>query len=104
MALSGGVLPWWENEAGLDERDALSIRPLRTKVYDLLEERGHIVKGPGNNVPIHVAPPGLRTERPWVAETITVTAHGAGYGDPEHNAQVEKAAMDLTTAFYEAEG
>ncbi len=96
---AGGIRPWWERVAGLDDREALSLRPLRTAAYDLLEERGLIVKGPGNNVPIHVAPPEMRgaTE---VAEVISVTPTGAGFGDPVTNARVEAAAMDLVAATY----
>lgn len=101
---AGGIRPWWERQAHLNEREALSIRPLRTAAYDLLEERGLIVKGPGNNVPIHVAPPNLRKGQDPGTELITVTASGAGYGDPVTNARVEKAAMDLVAATYEQHG
>ena len=97
---AGGIRPWWEEVAGLDDREALSLRPLRTAVYDLLEERGLIVKGPGNNVPIHVAPPDLRGGRPEVVEVISVSAQGAGYGDPVTNAKVERVAMKLVAAAY----
>lgn len=101
---AGGIRPWWERVARLDEREALSLRPLRTTVYDLLEERGLIVKGPGNNVPIHVAPPELHGGSPEVVEIITVTPTGAGFGDPSTNAAVEKVAMDLVTSTYRERG
>lgn len=97
---AGGIRPWWEQVAGLDGREALSLRPLRTAVYDLLEERGLIVKGPGNNVPIHVAPPDLRERAPNVFEVISMTARGAGYGDPVANAKVERVAMELVASSY----
>jgi hypothetical protein len=97
---AGGIRPWWERVAGLDDREALSLRPLRTAVYDLLEERGLIVKGPGNNVPIHVAPPDLRGGASEVVEVISVTTTGAGFGDPVTNAKVEKVAMDLVASTY----
>lgn len=97
---AGGIRPWWERVAGLDDREALSLRPLRTAVYDLLEERGLIVKGPGNNVPIHVAPPDLRGGSAEVVEVISVTTTGAGFGDPITNAKVEKVAMDLVASTY----
>lgn len=97
---AGGIRPWWEQVAGLDDREALSLRPLRTAVYDLLEERGLIVKGPGNNVPIHVAPPDLRERGAEVVEVISVTPSGAGYGDPVTNAKVERVAMELVASTY----
>ena len=97
---AGGIRPWWEQVAGLDDREALSLRPLRTAVYDLLEERGLIVKGPGNNVPIHVAPPDLREAAAEAVEVISVTSRGAGYGDPVTNARVERIAMDLVSSAY----
>ena len=101
---AGGIRPWWERVAHLTEREALSIRPLRTEAYDLLEERGLIVKGPGNNVPIHVAPPELRRGEQAATEIITVTASGAGYGDPVTNAKVERAAMNLVASTYTEQG
>ncbi len=102
---AGGVRPWWEQELGLGNEEIRGLRKLREDVYDLLEERGHIIKGPGNNVPIHVPPPNLRYHQPTAAETITITTeHGAGYGTAEHNAKVEKAAMDTVRAHFESEG
>ena len=101
---AGGIRPWWEQNAHLDEREALSLRSLRTEVYDVLEERGLIVKGPGNVVPIHVSPPEMRRGKQSATELITFTATGAGYGDPVTNAQVEKAAMDLATSAYRDRG
>ena len=50
---AGGIRAEWERVAQLTERGARSIRPLRTEVYDLLEERGLIVNEPGNNVRIY---------------------------------------------------
>jgi len=55
-------------------------------------------------VPIHVAPPGLRRGGQSATEVITVKASGAGYGDPETNERVEKAAMDLVTVTYREQG
>ena len=101
---AGGIRPWWEKEAHLNEREALSLRSLRTEAYDLLEERGLIVKGPGNVVPIHVSPLELRRGPQSATEVITVTATGAGYGDPATNARVEKAAMDLVASAYRDQG
>jgi hypothetical protein len=97
---AGGIRPWWEEVADLDDREALSLRPLRTAAYDLLEERGLIVKGPGNNVPIHVAPPETRGDAPDVTEVISVSPAGAGYGDPLTNAKVERVAMDAVASAY----
>ena len=102
---SGGVRPWWEQELGLSNDEIRGLRKLREDVYDLLEERGHIIKGPGNNVPIHVSPPKLRRDQPTAAETITITTeHGAGYGTAEQNAQVEQAAMNTVRAHFESQG
>ncbi len=101
---AGGIRPWWEGEAHLTEREALSLRPLRTEAYDLLEERHLIVKGPGNVVPIHVSPPSARTRSQTANEVITVTAAGAGYGDPVTNARVEQAAMGLVAATFQERG
>jgi hypothetical protein len=100
---AGGIRPWWEKAAQLNEREALSLRSLRTEVYDVLEERRLIVKGPGNNVPIHVAPPQVRSTSA-TTEVITVAPSGAGYGDPLTNAKVEAAAMDLVATAYAAAG
>jgi hypothetical protein len=88
---AGGIRPWWERAADLDEREALSLRPLRTEVYDLLEERGLIVKGPGNNVPIHVAPPERRGAGMEVVEVISVTSKGAGFGNAIAAESMEKS-------------
>jgi hypothetical protein len=85
-------------------REALSLRPLRTQAYDLLEELGLIVKGPGNVVPIHVSPPDRRRGTQSATEVITVSAAGAGYGDPATNARVEEAAMGLVALIYPDQG
>lgn len=102
---SGGVRPWWERELGLSNDEIRGLRKLREDVYDLLEERGHIIKGPGNNVPIHVSPPEQRGDQSTAAETITITTeYGAGYGSAEQNAKVEQAAMHTVRRHLESRG
>ena len=54
-ASKAGVIPWWAEEAGLTtETQRRSLRVLRRQVYDLLDERGMIVKpaSPGSSVDV----------------------------------------------------
>lgn len=54
-----GVLPWWSELVGLEmDEERRYFRPLRTDVYDRLEELGHIVKPPGTGQSLHLAPEG----------------------------------------------
>lgn len=54
-----GVLPWWAALLGLDtHEERRRFRPLRTQVYDRLEELGHVTKPPGTGKSLHLAPKG----------------------------------------------
>ena len=92
-----GLRRWLAGEAGLAGAAGNRFQLLRTEIYDLLEERGWIVKGPGHNVPIHIAPAGIGRDVKAASEVITVSSHGAGYGDQATNVEVELAAMELAT-------
>ena len=59
LALSpraAGVMPWWSKSANLTEAERRWLRSLRRDVYDLLEERRLIEKGPGQGSSVHVSP------------------------------------------------
>lgn len=99
-----GLRRWLAAQAGLTGAAADRLQVLRTEIYDLLEERGWIVKGIGHNVPIHIAPADARHPDSDASEVITVTPHGAGYGDPATNAQVEQAAMKVVTEQFAGQG
>jgi hypothetical protein len=99
-----GLRGWLGRQAQIHGAEAERLRPLRTEVYDLLEERGLIIKGPGHNVPIHVAPPKLPGTVPPASEVITITPAGAGYGDSVTNAVVEQAAMNRVLVEYRDQG
>jgi hypothetical protein len=94
--------PWWEQVAGLTPDEGKRVRPLRTDVYDDLEERGLIVKPPGQGSPIHVAPWAYRVlgDDSEVTETLAVTPAGAWYGDPATNTEVEAIAMQVVSDSY----
>jgi hypothetical protein len=51
-------MPWWAGAANLTETERRRLRSLRQEVYDLLEERGLIEKGPGQGSSVHVSPAG----------------------------------------------
>jgi DNA-binding transcriptional ArsR family regulator len=106
LATSGvpGLRRWLAGEAGLVGAAGDRFQVLRTQIYDLLEERGWIVKGTGHNVPIHIAPAGVGDHAEPASEFITVSPHGAGYGDPGTNLEVERAAMLLVAEDYAARG
>ena len=44
---AAGVMPWWSEAADLTESERRRLRSPRREVYDLLEERRLIEKGPG---------------------------------------------------------
>lgn len=56
---SAGVMPWWAETANLTETERPRLRTLRRDVYDVLELRGLIEKGPGQGAFVHVSPAGL---------------------------------------------
>lgn len=106
LVISGvpGMRRWLASKAGLHGSDGDRLRVLRTEIYDLLEERGWIVKGVGHNVPIHIAPPDVRRHDVLASEVITIGPRGAGYGDPTMIPDVERAAMELVVAEYTRDG
>ncbi len=54
-----GVLPWWSELLGLDtHEERRRFRPLRTLMFDRLEELGHVWKPPGTGKSLHLAPEG----------------------------------------------
>lgn len=54
-----GVLPWWSELLGLDtHEERRQFRPLRTMMFDRLEELGHVSKPPGTVKSLHLAPEG----------------------------------------------
>jgi len=73
-------------------------------VYDILEERGLILKGPGQGARIHLRPRDAVGGGAGAPELLTINARGAGYGDPATNARVEQAAMEAAMATYQARG
>lgn len=65
-----GVLPWWSELLGLDSHEERRrFRPLRTLMFDRLEELGLVSKPPGTGKSLHLAPeeeifsPGVVIER-----------------------------------------
>jgi len=53
---AAGVMPWWAETANLTESERRRLRSLRREVYDLLEERKLIEKGPGQGASVQVSP------------------------------------------------
>lgn len=51
-----GVLGAWLENEDLTKDERRRIRPLRTEIYDLLEERRLVFKPPGQGSPVHVSP------------------------------------------------
>lgn len=56
-ASQSGLMPHWVELTGWDtDEEKVPFRPLRAEVFDLLEQRGDIVKPPGQGMPIDVSP------------------------------------------------
>jgi hypothetical protein len=55
-ASQAGVLGAWLEKEDLSKDERRRIRPLRTAIYDLLEERGLVFKTPGQGASVHVSP------------------------------------------------
>jgi len=55
-ASQAGVLGAWLKNEDLSKDERRRIRPLRTAIYDLLEERGLVFKPPGQGSSVHVSP------------------------------------------------
>ena len=55
-ASQAGVLGAWLENEDLSRDERRRIRPLRTAIYDLLEQRGLVFKPPGQGSSVHVSP------------------------------------------------
>jgi hypothetical protein len=55
---TAAVMPWWSEAAKLTETERRRLRSLRQDVYDLLDERNLIEKGPGQGSSVQVSPAG----------------------------------------------
>ena len=55
-ASQAGVLGAWLENEDLSKDERRRIRPLRTEMYDLLEERRLVFKPPGQGSPVHISP------------------------------------------------
>jgi hypothetical protein len=56
-AAQAGLLPYWSRLAGwATEDEKKTFRPLRKNVYDLLDQRGLIVKPPGQGASLDISP------------------------------------------------
>lgn len=105
-SFDAGVNRWWiaELEEPFPSDISKRLQTLREDIYDHLEDDQHLIlKQPGQNSPIHIAPAGevLDDENLEAkSEQITVSARGAGFGDPETNRKVEIAAMNAVIAHY----
>jgi len=76
---AAGVMPWWSTAATLTDSERRRLRSLRREVYDLLEERRLIEKGPGQGSSVQVSP--------------------AGHGDPFEASAAEDADVAEEGAF-----
>ena len=69
-----GVMPWWAEEGNLTETERRRLRTLRQDVYDLLEERQLVRKGPGqgSSVQVSLVDPGEVVEASAASEPEAV--------------------------------
>lgn len=100
-----GVLRWWNDHLGgsFPSRTTQRLQTLRGDIYDFLEdELGRVVKEPGQNSPVHLAPADVGEESAdaLTDRTIYVTDRGAGFGDAETNRLVETAAIRAASDMY----
>lgn len=100
-----GVLRWWNDHLGgpFPSSTTQSLQTLRGDIYDFLEdELGRIVKEPGQNSPVHIAPSESRNGKrdELTGRTIQMDDRGAGFGDAETNRLVEAAAMRIALEHY----
>lgn len=66
-----GVLPWWAELLGLDSHEERRrFRPLRTLMFDRLEELGHVSKPPGTGKSLHLAPEGATFSHRMLVERV----------------------------------
>ncbi|MDT5025418.1 MAG: hypothetical protein QOE61_1844 [Micromonosporaceae bacterium] len=98
-SFDAGVLRWWNDHLGGPFPSATTrrLQTLREDIYDFLDDvLGRIVKEPGQNSPVHLAPPNESPDdgaADLEHRSIQVTSRGAGFGDAETNRLVETAAM-----------
>jgi hypothetical protein len=87
-----GVLRWSNDHLGgpFPSRTTERLQTPRGDIYDFLgDELGRVVKEPGQNSPVHLAPADAVDESPTdelTARTIHVTDQGTGFGDAETSA------------------
>lgn len=66
-----GVLPWWSELLGLDTHEQRRrFRPLRTSMFDRLEELGFVSKPPGTGKSLHLAPEGETFSHRMLVERV----------------------------------
>lgn len=66
-----GVLPWWSDLLGLDtHEERRRFRPLRTLMFDRLEELGLVSKPPGTGKSLHLAPEGETFSHRMLVERV----------------------------------
>ena len=83
-ASKAGVIGWWAEEAGLTtESQRRSLRPLRRQIYDLLDERGLIVKPVGPGAVVQVSPVSDMAQVTESAEATEPQPEGAEAAEPE---------------------
>lgn len=71
-----GVLPWWSELLGLDtHEERRRFRPLRTLMFDRLEELGHVSKPPGSGKSLHLAPEGETFNHRMLVERVEALVH-----------------------------
>ena len=82
-----GVLPWWSELLGLNSHEERRrFRPLRTLMFDRLEELGLVSKPPGAGKSLHLAPeeeifsPGVVIER---VEALVHRVEDLGVNGPD---------------------
>jgi hypothetical protein len=101
-----GVLRWWNDHLGgpFPSPTTQRLQTLRGDIYDFLEDDlGRIVKEPGQNSPVHLAPADAVDVAPTdelTNRTIHVSDRGAGFGDAATNRLVEAAAMRVAIDTY----
>lgn len=92
---AAGVMPWWSEAANLTESERRRLRSLRREVYDLLEGRGLIEKGPGQGSSVHVSPVGH-------GETVVAPAAEADGVDAEVPPAFGAWVLKLSPYVYDA--
>lgn len=104
-SFDAGVLRWWNEHLGgpFPSATTQNLQTLRGDIYDHLDELGRIVKEPGQDSPVHVAPTAAIARgqvEPLDLRTIQVSESSAGFGDATTTRLVEAAAMEAAVAHY----